>query len=128
MSEIIDLRGASPYPAVTDARKAGARTWFEITEEQSMEFLEAVPPIYFSGGFFVGEAAAHDARGVAVHAAIVSRNGRHFMREIATDRQSVEAALLDLTAALDLLFVLDDFISPTDRALLDRYEEHGNAL
>ena len=93
--------GVWPYPAVSEAYRAGQDEWTEIDEEQMYYFLEVLPPRYFTGGFFVGEPAAHDSRGVPVHAAVVKARGRYFMRECPIDTPSIAKALRELMAALD---------------------------
>lgn len=96
---LINLGDAWPWPRISDARRAGEATWFETTEERSMEALEAVPPRYFRGGFCMGEPAAHDERGVPIYAAFIKLAGRHFVREVAFDQ--IPAAVAELTATLN---------------------------
>lgn len=102
MSAIIDLGDAWPWPRVSDARRAGASTWFRTTERRADEALEVVPPIFIRGGllcFFMGEPAAHDDRGVAVHAAFIRYAGAYYVREVALDQ--IDAARAELADALN---------------------------
>jgi hypothetical protein len=95
------LEEVNPWPWITHARRTGEAAWFEVTEEFRDEAINALPPIYFSGGFFLGEPAAHTDRGVPVHAAFTKRGRSYFAREVAID--CIEAALADLEAALAAL-------------------------
>lgn len=96
--QILDSMTQWPYPAVTDARRTddpnGTTTWVEIDQERADYFLDVLPPIYFRGGFFVGEPASHDERGVAVHAAVVQHQERFFMREVPLDAGESNAQAL----------------------------------
>lgn len=58
------------FEAYCKARDAQSVTWREISEEYADQLAGAVPPRYFRSGFFVGEPASHDARGVPVHTAV----------------------------------------------------------
>lgn len=91
---IEDLGAAWPWPRVSEARRAGEPTWFETTEERWWHLLEVLPPVYFAGGFCMGEPADSDARGVAVHAAVLRIRGRFFVRELPLDRCAEEARRL----------------------------------
>lgn len=95
---IVDLGDAHPWPTIADARRAGDRSWFMTTRERSDDALNALPPRYFSGGFFMGEPAAHDDRGVAIYAAFVKVGARHYTREVARDQ--IQPAIADLHAAI----------------------------
>lgn len=88
---IINLGDAWPYPRVADSRQAGSKTWFVVAECHADQLLGCVPPIYPRGvpGFFVGEPASHDERGVAIHALVAQRGDLYFMREVARDQALV---------------------------------------
>lgn len=88
------LGDAWPWPAASDDRES----WHETNEERWWYALEVLPPIYFEGGFFMGEPAIHDRRGVPVHAAFVKMAGRYFVREIPTDKHA--EALKELRESL----------------------------
>ena len=96
-----------PWALITAARHRGDVAWVETTDNHAMDALGALPPIYIrsprvrSGqwaAFFLGEPAAHDHRGVAIHAAFVPWGDRWYAREVALDQ--IEAALGDLSTAL----------------------------
>lgn len=94
------LGDAWPWPRVANARRAGAPTWFQTTEERADDARDALPPIFIAGGgFFMGEPAAHDDRGVPVYAAFIKIAGRYFVREVARDQ--IQPAIAVLRAALD---------------------------
>lgn len=97
-AKVVPLGTAWPFPAVTEDRWAGGSAWFETTEQHLMDALCALPPVYFPGGFFMGEPAAHDERGVTIYSAWVRIGERCFVREFPQDRHA--AALAELRAAL----------------------------
>jgi hypothetical protein len=107
---IIPLGEAWPWPLVSDAYRAGSSDWFETTEERADDALGAVPPIYFRGGFFMGEPAAHDDRGKTVYAAFVKIGARYFCREVAVDL--IAPALDELRAAALLVANVEATVSP----------------
>ena len=84
---IKNIGAAWPWPEVSDARKRGDTSWFESTEDRHDYSLGVLPPIYFPGGFFMGEAADADERDVAIFSAWVCANGRYFVREIPRDNR-----------------------------------------
>lgn len=96
MTTIIDLGKQWPYPAVTEARRAGRGDWFKISAERADELLNVLPPIYFKGGFFVSEPASHEVRKVPgsqtrfvhmpVYSAVCKVGESHYLREVAADR------------------------------------------
>ena len=89
--------GSWPFPDASKDRE----TWWEISEDVQDQLLNAVPPIYCRGGFFVGEPADHDERGVAMHTAVVQVQGRWYANEHAIDAPTHEAALVGLRRALE---------------------------
>lgn len=102
-----------PWSAITIARRAGSADWFITTEERAMDALGALPPIYFRGGFFMGEASAHDERGHPVYTAFVKIGDVYYCRDVAIDLvlQAVAQLRVALAAtsrprALDLDAVL----------------------
>ena len=102
--KIHDSIGKWPFPLVTGLRHAGSRDWVEIDQAQSDDMLCALPPIYFKGGFFMGEAAAHveiDGRVVPVYAAVAEVAGRHFVREFPRTTSECFGAMADLRLAVD---------------------------
>jgi len=101
MRATIERATGWPFPAVTDARHQGREHWIEIDRDRMYEFFEVLPPISFKGGFFVSEPADHLSDGTPVYAAVVTMHGRHFIREIPSDRASVAQALRGLALALD---------------------------
>jgi len=101
---IINLGDRWPWPMVSNARREGLAPWFEVCERVSNDQRDVVPPLTLrtrtprAVGFFTGEPAAHDERGVPVHAAHIAINGRHFVREVAIDQ--IDQALSELITAL----------------------------
>lgn len=49
-----------------------------VSEETYYHFLEAVPPVYFNGGFACGEAYSHNSLGVPVYYCFTSRDGKEY--------------------------------------------------
>lgn len=98
MSKIIDSRDKWPFPAISEARKAGAGDWVEISEEAATDLLNVLPPIYIPGGFMVSEAADHDARGVAIYCAVVNAHGRYLAAELPSDMRSHARTLAEAVA------------------------------
>lgn len=98
MTAIIDLGDAWPWPVIAESRRKGESTWFRTSEANYWQALDAVPPKYFPGGFFMGEASAHDDRGVAVYAAFVEYANGYYCREVARDK--IVAAMSELRLAL----------------------------
>ena len=96
---IIDLLGEWPFPIAPEI----VGHWLIISEEHRDAMNGALPPIYFKGGWFMGEAARHDLRGVAVHAAVVHRGDTYYMREVAIDPPSIEQALAELDESIRLI-------------------------
>jgi hypothetical protein len=88
----------SMWPAIAEARRAGSSDWFITTEERAIDARDAVPPRYFRGGFFLGEASAHDDRGRPVHTAFVRVGDVYYCRDVAVDR--VLEAVAELHEAL----------------------------
>lgn len=90
------------FEAYCKAREIQNNTWREISEEHMRHLLECVPPRYFKSGFFVGEPANHDTRGVPIHSAVCTiRHGdgkRYYVRDWPLD--AVEALWIDLTVEL----------------------------
>ena len=74
------------------------QAWLEVTEEDRMNALEALPPVYFPGGFCMGEPAAHDERDMPIFTAYVKVRGRCFCRDLAIDK--AEAAARELRDSL----------------------------
>jgi hypothetical protein len=104
-ARIVQLGNAFPFPAANwRQRDRDVPTWFESTQEHYWDGLEVLPPRYFRGGFFVGEASDGDERGVTVYAGWVmlgdERTGpaRYFVREFPEDK--VAEALAELREAL----------------------------
>ncbi len=95
---IIDSRGAWPFPAVTKAYREGRTDWVEVDEERYDYCLGVLPPIYFRGGFFVSEPAAHTDAGEPVYTAAAVVNGRYFLRDV--PRSQGEAAVAELRELL----------------------------
>lgn len=100
---IVDLGDAWPYPAITDAWRAGDATWFLVSKDRAMDALEAVPPRYIPGmspaSFMMGECAAHDARGVEVYTAFILMAGRYYARNLAVDQVADAVAALRATVS-----------------------------
>lgn len=84
---ITETLGQWPFAAV--ASNPGA--WCEITEAHADEMLSVMPPIYFSGGFAVGEAMRSDSAGRNTYLAIVNKGARYFARELARADMAPEA-------------------------------------
>ncbi len=95
---IIDRRETWPFPAVTKAYREGRTDWVEVNEKLYDYCLGVLPPIYFRGGFFVSEPAAHTEAGEPVYTAVAVVNGRYFMRDVS--RSQGEAAVAELREAL----------------------------
>lgn len=103
MVTIHDSIGKWPFPLVTELRHKGSRDWVEIDQERADYFLGVLPPIYFKGGFFVSEPAAHvtiDGREVPVYGAVAEMDGRHFMREFPYTLRECADAIRDLRVAV----------------------------
>lgn len=101
--KIIDSKTQWPWPLVSDIRRRNETAWVEVDEDAAYQMLTAVPPLYFKGGFFMGEPATHvlhprTADMVPVYAAVVKINDRHFVREV--PQTTVAAAVADLREAL----------------------------
>lgn len=102
--KIYSLGDRWPWPLIGEARREGSPAWFETCERVSNDQRDCVPPLtlrtrtHRAVGFFTGEAASHDERGVPVHAAHIAINGRHFVREVAIDQ--IDQALSELITAL----------------------------
>lgn len=86
--------GDSGFEAYVRVRDAHGRQWTEVSEDVYQSSLDVLPPIYFPGGFFVGEAANSDERGVPTYHAFVKRGGRFFLRECAVDKHAEALAEL----------------------------------
>jgi len=85
-----DLRTVWPF----DKLRHPCAEWAEIAEEHYWHALEVLPPLYFRGGFAIGEAANHTADDVPVHCCIVTVRGRYFARELPMDIAAREAEAL----------------------------------
>lgn len=102
-AKIIDSKHQWPWPLVSDLRRAGQTAWVEVDEDAAYQMLTAVPPLYFRGGFFMGEAATHilhprTSDMIPVYAAVVKIDERHFVREVPTT--TVQSAVQELREAL----------------------------
>ena len=63
------------------AMRAAPERWILTTETMFYERLCMLPPAAQSGaGFLVGEANRHNAEGLAVYAAFVEVDGKHYAR------------------------------------------------
>jgi hypothetical protein len=114
---IRDSKGKWPYPSSNDIkpgdeaaykayrteRDSMQHVWTEIDQDVADRLQGAVPPIYFKGGFFMGEPANIDARGVNIYSAVVRINGRYFLRDVAVDRIKEAIDGLHAILAADVL-------------------------
>lgn len=101
---ITNIGSSWPWPRIGESRRAGETTWFQSTRERYWEALEVLPPVRMRARYFVmGEAAAHDARGVPIYAVWYesgdpSVGHRYFVREVPIDQ--VDAAISELLRTL----------------------------
>lgn len=65
-----------------------------VTEEDRDHMLEALPPVYFPGGFCMGEPADHTAQYIPVYAAVVKAGGHYYARELPINIAAAEGAAL----------------------------------
>lgn len=96
--------------------------WIEIDVERADYYLNVLPPIDFPGGFFVGEPATHDDRGVPVHTAVVQRGARYFERDCAIDRASSGRAVKELDDALRCELLIRDAAQAVEEIDADELE------
>lgn len=114
---IENLGSAWPFPQTKTyeeyaAQKPERTAWRETCEEHYWHFLEVLPPVYldeglvlprdWKGGFFCGEPADHDGRGVAVHTLFVRRGPRYFLRDVALDGAALAIEELDALLACEI--------------------------
>lgn len=85
---------AEPAAYVNPFDAVRGDTWTETTEEHYYEALEAVPPIYFRGGFAMGE--AHSGGGTIYYAFSVV-DGRYFARLLSLAEAPAAVAALRAT-------------------------------
>ena len=70
---------ANPWKAAA----SDPESWHATTFDRAEELLNVMPPIYFPGGFAVGEAIRHDSEGRAVYLAVAMTPGCTWVRELA---------------------------------------------
>lgn len=60
-------------------RLKGNKVWFECSEDQYYDLLEALPPLDMNrSGFLMGEKYTHE-EGKGVYAALKTEEGRHYL-------------------------------------------------
>lgn len=62
------------------ARVHSTKGWVETDSEGYYYALGALPPVYFDGGFYMGEPYDHDRNGIPIYYAFAEWQDRYFIR------------------------------------------------
>ncbi len=81
----------NPWEVVSQAPPG---IWCQISEDQMMEALCALPPIYFPHGFAVDEPSRHDGNGDPVYLCVATVGDQYWAAEATIERATREAQKL----------------------------------